>query len=74
MVNAAAKGPSGRTLTLISAIALLCLWQLLSLVAGSNQANEHNVPNLVDIADSLKSSVTTGRADSGWSRPKRAAS
>lgn len=45
---------SGRTLTAISVVGLLCLWQLLSLVAGTNQANEHNVPNIIDIADSLK--------------------
>lgn len=48
------RGPSGRTLAVVSGIGLFALWQLLSLIAGSNSANEHNVPNIVDIADSLK--------------------
>lgn len=54
MATAASDGPSGRTLTIISAVGLLCIWQLISIVAGSNQADEHNVPNIIDIANSLK--------------------
>ncbi len=48
------RGVSGRALTAISIIGLFAGWQLLSVVAGTNQAHEHNVPNIVDIADSLK--------------------
>jgi sulfonate transport system permease protein len=41
-------------MTVISLVAMFVIWQLLSLLAGTNSANERNVPNIVDIADSLK--------------------
>jgi sulfonate transport system permease protein len=38
----------------ISIIALLCAWQLVSLVAGTSEGRQHNVPTIVDLANSLK--------------------
>lgn len=41
-------------LTVVSLVALFCIWQLVSLVAGSSEGGQHNVPSIVDLANSLK--------------------
>jgi sulfonate transport system permease protein len=54
MASSTDRGPSARTLTVISVIAIFCIWQVLSVVAGTNQGGQHNVPSIIDVADSLK--------------------